>query len=306
MKRVGNMRTMPKTNFYPHIKKIQWKAVFSIRSIFFILLGVFLAVTGLKGFLLPNHFLDGGVTGLSILVKGYGPLHMSLLLVVLNLPFIVIGFRKISRTFGMKALIAVLLLSLGMYFIEIPTFTEDKLLIATFGGFFIGLGIGFVIRGGGVIDGFDVIGQYTERISAFTASEIIMTLNILMILFAAYQFGIEEAMYSILVYFVAMKTTDYVVEGFEHYTSLNIISAHAEEIKSIIANDFGKGLVVYKGERGYLPESFDVRKDCDIIVTVVTRLEIHRLSEAILQVDPKAFMFVNRLKEVKGGTVERT
>jgi|SRR5690554_2559505 len=296
---------MPKPDLYVDLKKIHWRAIFSLRSILSTLFGVFIAVVGLKGFLVPNHFLDGGVTGLSILIEGFAQIHMSILLVVLNIPFIIIGFNKISRTFGVKAMLAVLLLSAGMYYIEIPLFTTDKLLIAAFGGFFIGLGIGFVIRGGGVIDGFDVIGQYTERNSAFTASEIIMTLNIFMILAAAYKFGIEAGMYSILVYFTAMKTTDYVVEGFEQYTALNIISSHSEEIKSIIAKDFGKGLVVYKGERGYLPESFDVRADCDIIVTVVTRLEIYRLSEAILRVDPKAFMFVNRLKEVKGGTIER-
>lgn len=296
---------MPKPDLYIDLKKIHWGAIFSFRSILFTLFGVFIAVVGLKGFLVPNHFLDGGVTGLSILIEGFAQIHMSILLVVLNIPFIIIGFKKISRTFGVSALIAVVLLSVGMYYIEVPVFTTDKVLIAAFGGFFIGLGIGFVIRGGGVIDGLDVIGQYTERNSAFTASEIIMTLNILMILGAAYKFGIEAGMYSILVYFTAMKTTDYVVEGFEQYTALNIISGHAEEIKSIIANDFEKGLVVYKGERGYLPESFHVKADCDIIVTVVTRLEIHRLSEAILRVDPKAFMFVNRLKEVKGGTIER-
>ena len=271
----------------------------------FTILGVFMAVVGLKGFLVPNNFLDGGVTGLSILILGFANIHMSVLLVVLNIPFIIIGFKKISHTFGISALIAVILLALGMYYIEIPLFTSDKVLIATFGGFITGLGIGFVIRGGGVIDGLDVIGQYTKRKSAFTASEITLTLNILMILGAAYKFGIEAGMYSILVYFTAMKTTDYVVEGFEQYTALNIISSHADEIKSIIANEYRKGLVVYKGERGYLPDSFNVRADCDIVVTIVTRLEIHRLSEAVLQIDPKAFMFVNRLSEVKGGTVDK-
>lgn len=296
---------MPKpTSHLILAKRVQWRSIFSIHSIVFTFLGVLFAVVGLQGFLLPNHFLDGGVTGISILITGFANIHISILLILVNIPFIIMGFRKISRTFGVQTLISVILLAAGMYFIQIPVFTNDKLLIAIFGGFFIGMGIGFVIRGGGVIDGMDVIGQYTEKKSAFTKSEIILVLNILMILGAGYKFGIEVAMYSILVYFTAMKTTNYVVEGFQEYTALNIISGHSEVIKSLIAKDFGKGLVVYKGERGYLPESFHIKSDCDIVVTVVTRLEIHRLSEAILQIDPKAFLFVTSIKEVKGGTVK--
>lgn len=292
----------PATHF-THSKKVRWRSIFSIHSLSYTTIGVLFAIAGLQGFLVPNNFLDGGVTGISILITGFAHIHISILLLVINIPFIIMGFRKISPTFGIQTLLAVLLLAGGMYFAEIPTFTNDKVLIAIFGGFFIGLGIGLVIRGGGVIDGLDVIGQYTEKKSAFTASEIIMALNVLMILGAAYKFGIEVGMYSILVYFTAMKTTDYVVEGFQQFTSLSIISGHSEEIKSLIANEFGKGLVVYKGERGYLPESFHIKADCDIVVTVVTRLEIHRLSEAILQIDPKAFLFVNSIREVKGGIV---
>ena len=288
---------------FTHSKYVRWRSIFSVNSIFYTIFGVLFAIVGLQGFLVPNNFLDGGVTGISILITGFANIHISILLVVVNIPFIIMGFRKISPTFGVQTLLAVLLLAVGMYYAEIPVFTTDKVLIAVFGGFFIGIGIGLVIRGGGVIDGLDVIGQYTEKKSAFTASEIIMVLNVLMILGAAYKFGIEAAMYSILVYFTAMKTTDYVVEGFQQFTSLNIISGHSEEIKWIIANDFKKGLVVYKGERGYLPKSFNIKTDCDIIVTVVTRLEIHRISEAILHIDPKAFLFVASIKEVKGGIV---
>jgi uncharacterized membrane-anchored protein YitT (DUF2179 family) len=286
-------------------KTIQWRSIFSLRSIAFTVIGILFAVLGLQGFLLPNNFLDGGVTGLSILVTGFAHIHISLLLLLFNIPFIIIGYHKIGHTFGLQALIAILLLSAGMFFIEIPVFTNDKVLIAIFGGFFIGLGIGFVIRGGGVIDGLEVIAQYTEKKSAFSSGEIILTLNTLIILGAAYQFGIEVGMYSILVYFTAMKTTDYVVDGFEEYTSLNIISQEAERVKYAIVNDFGKAITVYRGERGSLPGSYEVRQDCDIIMTVVTRLEVHRITEAITRIDPKAFMFVNSIKEVKGGIINR-
>jgi uncharacterized membrane-anchored protein YitT (DUF2179 family) len=216
------------------------------------------------------------------------------------------GYKKIGKTFAIQSLFAVLLLAIGMYFIGIPVFTNDKVLIAVFGGFFIGLGIGFVIKGGGVIDGFDVIGEYTGRKSAYSSGEIILSLNTLMIISAAFKFGIESGMYSILVYFVALKTTNYVVDGFEEFTALTIVSKEHEPIKKLIVNDFGKALTVYKGVRGYLPNSNTSIVDCDIIMVVVTRLEIYRIKEAVMKIDPKAFLFMNSINEVKGGVVKQT
>jgi uncharacterized membrane-anchored protein YitT (DUF2179 family) len=255
--------------------------------------------------MVPNNFLDGGVTGISILVKAFANIHISILLIVFNIPFLIIGYRKIGKTFSIQATLAILLLAAGMYFIEIPSFTTDKVLIAVFGGFFIGLGIGFVIRGGGVIDGLEVIGYYTQKRSGLTSGEIILALNTLMILGAGFKFGIETAMYSILVYFTAMKTSDYVVDGFEEYTALTIISGEFSQVKSLIVNDFGKAISVYKGERGYLPGKFEMKHDVDIIMTIVTRLEIHRLKEAITEVDSNAFFYVQSIKEVKGGIIKK-
>lgn len=287
------------------LKKINWRSVFSLKSIGFTIIGVSFAVVGLQGFMVPNNFLDGGITGISILVKGFADVHISILLIIFNLPFLIIGYRKIGQTFSLKALIAILMLAAGMYFIEIPIFTTDKVLIAVFGGFFIGMGIGFVIRGGGVIDGLEVIGYYTKKKSGFTSGEIILALNTVIILGAAFKFGIETAMYSILVYFTAMKTSDYVVDGFEEYTALTIISKEYNPIKSLIVNEFGKAISVYKGERGYLPENFHRKYECDIIMTIVTRLEIHRIKEAVNEIDGDAFFYIQSIKEVKGGLIKR-
>ncbi|KEO71751.1 YitT family protein [Anditalea andensis] len=287
------------------LKKVNWKSVFSLQSIIFTIIGVSFAVVGLQGFMVPNNFLDGGITGISILVKGFADVHISVLLIVFNLPFLIIGYSKIGQTFSLKALIAILLLAAGMYFIEIPIFTTDKVLIAVFGGFFIGMGIGFVIRGGGVIDGLEIIGYYTKKKSGFTAGEIILFLNTIIILGAAFKFGIETAMYSILVYFTAMKTSDYVVDGFEEYTALTIISKEHDLIKDLIVNNFGKAISVYKGERGYLPENFHLKYECDIIMTIVTRLEIHRIKEAVNEIDANAFFYIQSIKEVKGGVIKR-
>ena len=286
-------------------RKINWGIITSARSITFTVLGVLAAVIGLQGFMVPNNFLDGGVTGISILVMGLSDIHISLLLIIFNIPFLVIGFKKLGYTFGIRSVIAVCLLSMGMFWIDIPAFTEDKVLIAVFGGLFIGLGIGLVIRGGGVIDGLEVVGQYTERKSAFTSGEIILTLNTLIILGAAFRFGIETAMYSILVYFTAMKTTNYVVDGFEEFTAMYVVSRESDKIKTLIRDDFRKGMTVFRGERGHLPDDFSVPVDCDILMVLVTRLELYRLEESVQQVDPAAFVYVHSIKEVRGGIVNR-
>lgn len=286
--------------------EIDWKSIFSLEAIVYTVLGLFIAVVALKGFMIPNNFLDGGVTAISILINKVFKIHMSILLIVFNLPFLIIGYRKMGRTFIIQSLIAILIMAVLMYFVNIPTVTEDKVLIAVFGGFLMGLGIGLVIRGGAVIDGLEIIAHYTTKKVAFTSSEIIMLFNSLVILSAAIKFGLETGMYSILVYYTAMKTSDYVVDGFEEFTALNIISKEFEPIKSLIVNDFGKAISVFKGERGYLPGTFNIKHDCDIIMTVVTRLEIHRIKQAVSKIDPNAFFYVQSIKEVKGGIVKQT
>lgn len=281
--------------------RINWRSIFSLSSMAYTILGVFSALIALQGFMIPNHFLDGGITGISILVEEVFHIPFSVCLILFNLPFILIGYKQIGKTFSVNAFLAVILLAVLMTFITFPQVTSDKVLIAVFGGFFIGLGIGLVIRGGGVIDGLEIIAHYTNKRIGFSTSEIIMTFNTLLFIGAAFEFGIETAMYSILVYFTAMKTSDYVVDGFEEFTALTIISKEFETVKSVIVNDFGKAITVYKGERGYLPGSFEISQDCDIVMTIVTRIEIHRIKEVIKELDPNAFFYVQRIKEVRGG-----
>lgn len=287
-------------------KDIEWNVIFSLRSIFYTVLGLFIAVVALKGFMIPNNFIDGGVTGISIVLKEVLRVNFSILLIVFNIPFLIIGYHKLGKTFIVQSLIAILIMASLMFFVKIPKVTEDKLLIAVFGGFLMGLGIGLVIRGGAVIDGLEIIAHYTTKKVAFTTSEIIMLFNLLVILSAALKFGIEAAMYSILVYYTAIKTSDYVVDGFEEFTALNIISKDFEQIKNLIVKDFGKAITVYKGERGYLPSNFELKHDVDIIMTVVTRLEIHRLQKEISKIDQDAFFFVQSIKEVKGGIIKQS
>jgi uncharacterized membrane-anchored protein YitT (DUF2179 family) len=286
-------------------QKIDWKAVLDPASLFYIVLGVICAAIALEAFMLPNKFLDGGVTGIAIIVNLVFGVNLNLLLVLINIPFLWVGWKIVGKTFAVQSTISVALLTIVLYFMEIEPITNDKVLIAVFGGVLMGTGIGLIIRGGGLIDGFEVITEFFQKNSAFSGSEITVFLNSLIMLVAAYFFGAEPAMYSILTYFTAIKMTDYVVEGFEEYTALTVISREDDKVKELIVKDFGKAISVYKGERGYLPETFHIKHPCDIIMTVVTRLEVHRMKEAIQEIDPKAFFYVQTIKEVKGGVIKR-
>ncbi|HQW85426.1 MAG TPA: YitT family protein [Ferruginibacter sp.] len=284
--------------------KVEWKHVLSLKNLLHIIVGSGLAVLAMKGFMIPNKFLDGGVTGISILIHEIFHINISILVIALNLIFVYLGYRNIGKTFAVQTSIAVLILSAGLLFIDINPITKQPLLIAIFGGIFMGAGVGLVIRGGGVIDGAEVIAVFTRRKTGFSNSEIIMLINCIIFGIAASQFGIETAMYSIITYFTATRATDYVVDGIEQYTAMNIISSKSEEIKNFLVNELGKGITVYKGERGYLPGSFDVKTESDIIVTIVTRLEIKQIQDALTLIDPKSFIYVQSIKEATGGILK--
>ncbi|HNF42923.1 MAG TPA: YitT family protein [Ferruginibacter sp.] len=284
--------------------RVDWKLVFSLKNFLHLLAGTGLAVLAMKGFMIPNRFLDGGVTGISILLHELYHVNISLLVILLNLIFIYLGYKKIGKTFAIQTCIAVILLSLGLLFININPITTDKLLIAIFGGLLIGAGVGLVIRGGGVIDGAEVIAVFTRRKVGFSNSEIIMLINCLIFAVAAFKFGLETAMYSVITYFTATRATNYVVDGIEEFTAMNIISSQEEEVKNFLVNELGKGITVYKGERGYLPGSFDIKTDCQIIVTIVTRLEIKQIQDALRDIDPTAFVYVQSIREASGGILK--
>ncbi len=283
---------------------IEWKNILNLKNFLQVLLGTSLAVLAMKGFMIPNHFMDGGVTGVSILLQEIIHIKISVLVILLNSVFIYLGYKRIGKTFAVQTTIAVIILAAGLLFVNIKPITTDKLLTATFGGILIGTGIGLVIRGGGVIDGAEVIAVFTRRKTGFSNSEIIMLINTLIFAVAAFVFNIETAMYSIITYFAATKATDYVVDGIEEYTAMNIISSRQEEIKNFLVNELGKGITVYKGERGYLPGSFDIKTDCEIIVTIVTRLEIKQIQDNLMEIDPKAFVYVQSVKEAAGGVLK--
>ena len=280
---------------------INWKKIFCFKNIALNLVGVVLITLALKGFMIPNKFLDGGIIGISILVHEITKWPVGVLVLVLNIPFLFIGKRMLGKTFAFQSLLTFVLIAVSMTFLDVDPVTSDPLLIALFGGCLIGVGMGLCIRSGSTADGVEILALVTIKKIGLNIAEVIFAMNTLLFLAAAWSFGISTALYSIVTYFSAVKSLDYISNGFEQFTSLHIISSKSELIKSLIVQKFGKGITVIKGERGYLPNNFETKLDCDIIVTVVTRLELLRIKEEIKKLDPDAFMFIQYIKEASGG-----
>jgi uncharacterized membrane-anchored protein YitT (DUF2179 family) len=285
--------------------KLDWGMVFNIKNMVLSGIGTLLCAFALNQFMVPNHFLDGGVTGISILLHEIFQVPLWVLIPILNIPFVYLGYLKIGKTFTAQTIIMILFLVIFLTLIPVKKMTTDPLLIAVFGGFLIGAGMGLCIRGGGVVDGLEIIAVYTTKKIGLTSTEVILYVNSLLFLAAALEFDIETAMYSIITYYTAIKSIEYVVDGIEEYIALNVISQKSDEVKCLIVNKFEKGITDHKGERGYLPGSFDIKQDCDIIVTIVTRLELLSIEQAISDLDPKAFMYVHSIKEAKGGVLKQ-
>jgi uncharacterized membrane-anchored protein YitT (DUF2179 family) len=196
-------------------------------------------------------------------------------------------------------------LGLCLQFIHYPQITSDKLLVSIFGGVFMGIGVGLAMRGGCALDGIEVLALYTGKRISFTISEIILGINIIIFLIAAVELGLPTALYSILTYYTASRTINFVIEGLEEYTGVTIISGQSQVIKERLVMELGRGITVYKGERGFLKESFDVSQPVDIVFTVVTRLEVRRLRNLVHDIDSKAFVFTSSIKEAAGGVLKR-
>jgi uncharacterized membrane-anchored protein YitT (DUF2179 family) len=279
----------------------------NIKSIFLIILGIFSASFGLKGFLIPNQFIDGGVTGISLLISFSTSIPLPLLIFVINVPFIILGFSQISRTFAIKALAGIAGLSLVLATVTFPVITHDKLLIAIFGGIFLGAGIGFSVRGGGVLDGTEILALYIWRRSETSIGDMIMVFNVVIFSCAAFILGIETALYSILTYLAASKTLDYLVEGVEEYTGVTIISEKSSKVKRILMTKFGRGITIYKGKRSMIGKNADMDgvADMEIIFTIVTKLEIGRVKKLVNEVDENAFIYCSPISNTKGGVLKK-
>ncbi len=286
------------------VNKLQVIVKNAVAGYIFLLIGIFSAGFGLKSFLLPNDFIDGGATGISLLIYEITGFSLSLLLVIVNIPFIILGYRSISRDFAIKTVISIIGLALVVQFFPYPEITNDKLLVSVFGGFFLGAGIGMTVRGGGVLDGTEVLAINISRRIGLSIGDIILIINVIIFLVAAYFLSPEIALYSMLTYISASKTVDFIIEGIEEYTGVTIISHKSELIRKMITEDLGRGVTVYKGEKGFGKRGYD-DSEIDIIFTVVTRLEVFKLNAEIEKIDQSAFVVMNSIKDTKGGMIKK-
>jgi uncharacterized membrane-anchored protein YitT (DUF2179 family) len=275
-----------------------------LRDSLMIFLGILSAGFGLKSFLLPNNIIDGGATGISLLTAELTGIPIYFLILLVNIPFILLGYRQIGKSFTIKTIITISSLAICLAVVEYPIITKDKLLVAVFGGFFLGAGIGLTVRGGAVLDGTEVLAIYLSKRFNTTIGDIIAIINIIIFSAAAYFLTIEFALYSMLTYVSASKTVDYIIEGIEEYTGVTIISPKYEEIRQVITEKLGRGVTEYKGSGGFGKRGH-TKMDMNIIFTVVTRLEISRLKSEIELIDPYAFVVMHSIKDTKGGMIKK-
>jgi len=268
------------------------------------LLGIVSASIGLKEFLLPNMFLDGGITGVSLLLNRLTGIELSILLVLFNLPFLILAYTHISKKMAIKSIFTVAGLALAVHFIHLPALTEDKVLIAFFGGLFLGAGIGFSIRSGTVIDGTEVLAIYLSKKFRISIGTVILIFNIALFLIAALLFNLEIALYSILTYISASKTADYIIHGIDEYIGITIISNRNDEIRRAITEELGYGVTIYNGKKGY-GKAMNQNSEFDIVHTVITRLEVNRLHKRIEDIDENAFILEYPIDEAKGGMIKK-
>ncbi len=284
------------------LRELRIHTIRLLKDIILISLGIGSAAFGLESFLLPSKFIDGGVTGISLLTTELTGIPLYILLLIINIPFVFLGSIVISKQFAIKTAIAITGLAICIATVHFPEITHDKLLVAVFGGFFLGAGIGLNVRGGAVIDGTEVLAIFLSRKLSTTMGDIIIIINILIFSAAAYFLSIEAALYSMITYLAASKTLDFVVEGIDEYTGVTIISSHSEEIRQMIITVMGRGVTVYSGKSGFGKTG---EKDIDIVYTVVTRLELNKLNIEIEKIDPHSFIVMSSVKDTKGGMIKK-
>ncbi|MBK7302823.1 MAG: YitT family protein [Saprospiraceae bacterium] len=274
-----------------------------IKDFILITVGIFSAAFGFKGFLLTNQFIDGGATGISLLLSALTSVPLYVFIIVVNIPFIILANSILGRTFALKTAAAISGLALCLATVSFPNVTDDNLLVAVFGGFFLGAGIGLSVRGGAVIDGTEVLAIYLSRKLGTTIGDIIIVINVIIFSAAAYLLSVEIALYSMITYIAASKTLDFIIEGIEEYIGVTIVSPHCEAIQQMIVESMGRGVTIYNGKRGFGKRG--ASNEIDIVYTVLTRLEINKLNTELEKIDPDAFVIMSSIKDTKGGMIKK-
>lgn len=288
--------------FLSIMRRKVWK---EIKSYILILLAILSAGMGIKGFLLSSNFIDGGVTGISMLLNDIFGWPLSILIPLINLPFIILGYFQLGLKFVIKTVIAIVGLSICLAFVQYPDVTKDSLLTALFGGFFIGLGIGLAIRAESVLDGTEIAALLVSKnVSYLRVSDVILALNVIIFSAAAFFLGVDKASYSILTYFAASKTIDFLLHGLDEYTGVTIISDHSEVIRPRIVEELKRGVTVYSSKGGYGRKG-EKNYDSEVLFTVITRLEVGGLISLVRSIDEEAVIIQHSINDIQGGMVKQ-
>lgn len=280
-----------------HHKQTPWEIV---RRIFLIVIGAILVGVALEIFLINNSIIDGGVTGISIMASYLSSVPIGIFLFVLNLPFLILGYKTIGKTFALSTLLGVIILSITTTLLHpVQAFTDDIFLAAVFGGIFLGAGTGIVIRAGGSLDGTEIIAILLNRKSPFSVGETVMFINFFILGSAGFVYSWDRAMFSMIAYYIAFKVIDLTLEGFDESKSCWIISDQYQDISAAIVARLGRGVTLLHGEGGYTGEQKKV------IFCVITRLEEAKLKSIVTELDPVAFLAVGNIHDVKGGRFKK-
>ncbi len=263
-------------------------------------LGTIVTAAGLEFFLVPNQIIDGGVVGLSIMASYIFKQQLGMFLVVLNLPFLYLGYKQIGKTFTVSTLFSLLSLAFWVsFFHPIPELTKDLFLVAVFGGIIVGIGVGLIIRHGGSLDGTEIIAIILDRKTGFSVGEIIMFFNLFILGSAGLVFGWDKAMYSLVAYFIAFKVIDVTIKGLDESKGVLIVSDRPHEIADVLMARLGRGVTILYGEGAYTGDKKEV------LYSIITRLEIAKLKTIIEEIDEDAFVTINEVHDVLGGRVKK-
>ncbi len=276
------------------MQKKKYKILHFVTKVFILILGSVLASTGLEIFLIPNNIIDGGMTGISIIASSLTKLPLGMFILILNLPFLVMGYKQIGKTFALSTLFSVICLSVGVSVLHpIPGLTHDILLATVFGGIVLGMGVGLIIRNGGSLDGTEIVAVILDKRSSFSIGEIVMFFNLFILGGSGFVFGWDRAMYSLIAYFIAFKAIDIMVDGLDESKAVIIISEKSREISEAIIDRLGRGLTFLDGKGAYRGLSTDV------IYVIVSRLEIAKLKNIVQGFDQGALVTITNV-EVTG------
>jgi uncharacterized membrane-anchored protein YitT (DUF2179 family) len=262
----------------------------TLNDVFHLVVAVACTCFGLKGFLLPGQFIDGGVTGISLITHALSDVPLPILIFFFNLPFIILGRFQISFPFALKTIAAIGALSLSLWLVDVPHITADPLLIAVFGGFFIGLGIGMAIRGGAVMDGTEVLAVWMADRTPLTVGDVILTINVAIFSLAGFFFGLETALYAMLTYLSASRTVDFILHGLEQFTAITIFSSRGNALYKVLKEDLGVEVTVMQAQGGPPNAPPEKREAFHSLYTVVSRLDMPRVLHAVQSLDPEAFV----------------